>query len=525
REIAQKLFLGGKMATPKAIELAIEKEIPLGALLGVDEDIIDEAAVLAIPKHPSSKNPVASGKINSPTASPEKEVLEENPGPTKAAEAEKVFTKAAKTYLDVTPTQTPPKEPQKAELVRDRKKRLAEEYSVDFRLENRKIAHKERKAPDFTNYFNSRFQMIQGMLAKRLNPMSISNLTKINADSVSILGMVNDIRTTNNGNKMLVLEDPTGSIPCIVSKDKDENLSEESNNTLMDEVIGVNGSFKNGLFFVKEIVRPGIPVTNGVNRLDVPLKAVFISDIHYGSAEFIEPSFKNFIKWMNSPKADAVKYIFIAGDLCDGIGIYIGQENDLVVRQAELQYSKLAALLEGIPSHVKIIISPGNHDIIGNHEPQQLLDYTGLSKLPNAVFGTNPCSIVLQNKLRILMYHGYSYDTFISELPRIRHDGYDKPCLPMIEALKRRHLSPSYGGSLIIPEHHDCLVIEKVPDIFHSGHLHTVGLENHHNVTLINSGTFQGKTSFQERMGHHPHPGIFACVDLQTRKAELIDVN
>ena len=95
----------------------------------------------------------------------------------------------------------------------------------------------------------------------------------------------------------------------------------------------------------------------------------------------------------------------------------------------------------------------------------------------------------------------------------------------MLEVLKRRHLAPIYGSSLIVPEQVDNLVIKEIPDIFHSGHLHTVGLEKYKNVLVINSGTFQGRTKYQERQGHIPHPGIFAYVDLQTREGRLINLN
>ena len=478
RELVQKLFENGKMATPQALEVIKEKNLKLEDILGLKADLIDPAALEQLLK----KVPAAAEK------------------------------------------DTKPLQP-KVEVRRDRKKKLAEEYSVDFRLENCTFTPRERKAVDFTNYFNSRFMLLQSLLVKRLNPISIANISRSGSDSINIIGMVNDIRTTGNGNKIIELEDPSGRIACLAAKTVSEQIFEESNNLLLDEVIGVSGSFKNGLFFVREIIRPDVPVTNAPNHLDVPVKAVFISDIHFGSKDFLEDLFRNFLKWINSEKADSVKYVFVAGDLCDGLGIYIGQENELFIKESDRQYAVLADLLAQIPPHMKIIVCPGNHDIIGNHEPQQLLDFTALSKLSNIVFATNPAAVTLDNRLRILMYHGYSYDDVIAELPRIRHDGYDKPCLPMLEVLKRRHLSPAYGGSLIVPESRDCLVIDKIPDIFHSGHLHTVGLETYRNVTMINSGTFQGRTGFQEKMGHHPHPGIFVSMDLMTRKTEMINVN
>lgn len=410
------------------------------------------------------------------------------------------------------------------EIERTRERKASEEYEIDFRIENADITHRERKASDFVSYFNSKFLLLQQMLVKRVNPVSINNISKI-SDEVSIIGMVTDIRVTGTGNKIIELEDPTGSISCMVTKNGDETIIEESNNLLLDEVVGIRGFCKHGYVFVKEIIRPDIPVTNELKKLDAPLGCVFISDLHVGSVDFIEHLFERFIKWLNSAEAEKVKYIFIAGDLVEGIGIYQEQEAELSAKTGDKQYEILVEHLRRIPEHIKIVVQPGNHDTIGNHEPQITLKDTPLSKLTNVMFGTNPCSVVLDKNFRILMYHGYSYDDVIRELPAIRQEGYRKPCLPMKEVLKRRHLAPFYGSSLVIPEHTDKLVIDEVPDIFHSGHLHTVGLESYKNVLMINSGTFQGRTKFQEMMGHIPHPGIFAYVDLQTRESKLINLN
>ncbi len=410
-------------------------------------------------------------------------------------------------------------------IERNKEKKIAEEYDVDFRLENAKIEHRERKVSDFISYFNSKFFQIQQMLIKRINPISIANINKTNSDEISLIGAVYDIRTTSTGNRIIELEDPSGKISCMVTRNSNEGLFEEANNILLDEVIGIKGTFKNRYLFIKEIIRPDIPTTNGIKKLDVPIGCAFISDMHVGSVDFLEDIFKKFIRWTNSKEAEKLKYIFIGGDLVEGIGIYQGQEKDLSIKSGEKQYEVLTELLSKIPEHIKIIAQPGNHDIIGNQEPQQSLKETSLSRLANIEFGTNPCSVVLNNNIRILMYHGYSYDNIIREMPKIRQDGYKKPCLPMIEALKRRHLAPSYGSSLVVPEQEDLLAVKEIPDIFQSGHLHTVCLENYKNILLINSGTFQGRTKYQERQGHIPHPGIFAYVDLQTRESKLINLN
>jgi DNA polymerase II small subunit len=415
---------------------------------------------------------------------------------------------------------------EKKEIVirREKERKISEEYKINFKIRNAEIKHAERKTSDFISYFNSRYFLIQQMLVKRVNPISISNVKKTRNDEVSIIGIVYDIRSTSSGNKIIELEDPTGKISAMITKNSDKNIIEEGDNILKDEVIGVKGIFRNNYLFITEIIRPNIPITNGIKKLDIPVSCVFISDLHVGSIDFLEDLFKKFVNWLKSKEGEDVKYIFIAGDVVDGIGIYLEQEKDLSIKSGEKQYEYTTNLLEIIPKHIKIIIQPGNHDIVGNHEPQNTLKETALTNLSNVEFGTNPCWITL-DKIKILMYHGYSYDDLIRDLPLIRHEGYKNPCLPMIEALKRRHLAPLYGSSLALPEQRDYLVIEEIPDIFHSGHLHTVGITNYKNILVINSGTFQGRTKYQEMLGHIPHPGIFVKVNLQTRETKMINLN
>ncbi|MCK4730772.1 MAG: DNA-directed DNA polymerase II small subunit [Candidatus Aenigmarchaeota archaeon] len=463
RKIIEILLKNKKLVTPKALELIKEKNL-LDKVLKTDKKIIDETVLKSL------------------------------------------------------------EEPE-IRIERNRKKKLAEEYSVDFKLENIKIAHKERKASDFISYFNSKFSKVQQMLAKRVNPISISNIKKTNDNEVSLIGMVSDKRTTAAGNKIIELEDPTGIITCMATKNSKTEVFDEFDNILSDEVLGIKGYFKNNYVFINEIIRPDIPITNTMKKIDAPISCVFISDLHVGSVDFLGDLFSKFIKWLNSKDAETVKYLFIAGDLVDGIGIYLNQEADLSIKSIHKQYEYTAKLLSEIPEHIKIIVQPGNHDIVGNQEPQQPLSETALSKLSNIEFGTTPCSIIINNTFRILMYHGYSYDYLIREIPGIRQDGYRKPYLPMLEVLKRRHFVSTHGSSLVIPELVDSMVIDKIPDIFHSGHLHTVALENYKNVLIINSGTFQGRTQFQEMQGHIPHPGIFAHVNLQTRDSKLINLN
>ena len=60
------------------------------------------------------------------------------------------------------------------------------------------------------------------------------------------------------------------------------------------------------------------------------------------------------------------------------------------------------------------------------------------------------------------------------------------------------------------------LVIDPVPDVFHSGHVHTIDMLDYRGTLIVNSGTWQSQTHFQANMGLDPTPSIFPIVDLST---------
>jgi DNA polymerase II small subunit len=65
------------------------------------------------------------------------------------------------------------------------------------------------------------------------------------------------------------------------------------------------------------------------------------------------------------------------------------------------------------------------------------------------------------------------------------------------------------------------LVIEDVPDIFHAGHVHTVGIDHYKSTLIINSGTWQAQTGYQANLGISPRPGLVPIVNLATLEVTL----
>ena len=65
--------------------------------------------------------------------------------------------------------------------------------------------------------------------------------------------------------------------------------------------------------------------------------------------------------------------------------------------------------------------------------------------------------------------------------------------------LEKRHLAPIYGERTpLASEFEDYLVIDDIPDVLHTGHVHINSHTKYKGVHMLNSGTFQKQTEFQK---------------------------
>ena len=272
-----------------------------------------------------------------------------------------------------------------------------------------------------------------------------------------------------------------------------------------------------GGFVVKDIILPDIP-DRAAAKSDSEAYAVFVSDLHIGSKYFMEEEFAMFVDWISSqdPVAKKIRFVLVGGDLVDGVGIYPNQNKELVCQTLEEQLAKVEGLLDRIPKHIKIIITPGNHDPGRRALPQPAIPKKynqGLWERENVTMVGNP-AVVSLNGVRVMMFHGQSIDDIVKTTPGL---SYDHPTDVMRFLLKARHLSPIYGSQTpIAPETQDLMVIDEVPDIFHVGHVHKAQLDMYKGVLLINSGSWQRQTPFQASVGMVPNPGIAIIVNLKT---------
>ncbi|NYB52692.1 MAG: DNA-directed DNA polymerase II small subunit [Methanobacteriaceae archaeon] len=356
---------------------------------------------------------------------------------------------------------------------------------------------------DLSSYFKNRYHKLKELLVSKRelkDNNTIKEATSVD-DVVKIIGMVNDVRYTKNNHKIIELEDETGSATVLIHNENHE-IFELSERIVKDEVVGVIGGRKGSLVMASELINPGVP---RIDEKSMDFATVFLSDIHLGSSTFLDDAFNRFIKWINGDFGDEkqrelannVKYVVVAGDIVDGIGVYPSQEKELIIKDIHQQYEEAARLFGDI-SHVKIIIAPGNHDASRLAEPQPAIpeDYAkSLYELKNCEFVSNPAMVSLDG-LKVLIYHGRSFDDIAMTVKGLSHQQSD---LIMKELMEKRHLAPIYGERTpLASEIEDHLVIDDIPDVFHTGHVHINSYKKYKGIHLINSGTFQSQTEFQK---------------------------
>jgi DNA polymerase II small subunit len=398
-----------------------------------------------------------------------------------------------------------------------------EEHQVEFEIlsdPTEKITSAEG-VEGYGALFASRFSKLKQIMSdrpesKKVREIASMKLITKTEDELFVWGLVSDRKSDRNITK-ITLEDPTGSMDIVVFEG---DLKDTADTLLMDQFAMFRIiPAKNGGFFVKEILLPDIP-EHITNRSKTETYAVFLSDLHVGSEYFMEQELKDLIEWISSadPIARKIRFVVIGGDLIEGVGVFPNQEKTLNQFTTEDQLKKSFEVLDEIPKHIKVFLISGNHDAGRKALPQPAIPKMYNSELwdrENFFMLGNP-SMVSLNGVKVLMYHGQSIDDVVRTTPGV---SYDKPAAVMRHFLKARHLSPIYGSRTpIAPETEDMMVIDDIPDIFHSGHVHFVGLDIYKGVLIINSGAWQRQTDFQESVGITPTPGMAIIVNLQTMK-------
>lgn len=386
---------------------------------------------------------------------------------------------------------------------------------------------------DFLRYFEDRFKKVEKILGERLDTrgaISIDEALKSrHGEAVKVIGFV---ANKVEGKRRIVLEvEDLESSARVIVLSTNPTAFEKAQRIVLDQLICIEAVRGRDTLVAVDFIWPDLPERERVAKSDVPVCAVLTSDLHVGSKKFVKDSFDRFLKWLKGDfgsknereLAGRVKYVVIAGDLVDGVGIYPGQELELEISSVYTQYSEAAQYLQRIPDYVEVIIIPGNHDATRQALPQPAIfkDYGEAVYSARRVFMLGNPSVVRLHGVGLLLYHGVSLEDLIGS---IRGLSYQSPEEAMKILLQSRHLAPIYGKNTpIAPESRDYLIIDENFDVFHAGHVHVNGYTSYKKRLIVNSGAWQEKTDYQRKMGIEPTPGRVPILDLQTLTIGEID--
>ena len=421
---------------------------------------------------------------------------------------------------------------------------IAKDYDADYKI-LKDPTGKLYTNGDYSDFYDltlDKFTTLNKLMRKRSDVLSATNINNIlrlsSSSEVSTIGLVKNFRETKNQNFFFEIEDLTGSINVLIRKDSEiQNNHKLHNNLVYDQLLYVQGTYNpgdnrnRGIIFADYITKIDIPTDYQPNLAEDPLSIALISDTHIGSKEFEEKLFNRFISFLNGKIGNAkyremaskIKYLVINGDLVDGIGVYPNQEQDLEISDIYKQYKKAYEFIEKIPEHIKVFYIAGNHEPVRNAIPRPAVPKKYCSELyDHGVIGLGNPSYIQTHKVNSLIFHGES----IHDMNLLIHDfNINRPTETMQELLISRHLAPIFGEKTqIAPTDKDWLIIDKIPDIFHTGHVHINGYDRYRHVSLVNSGCFQAQTDFMRSFGITPTPGIIPIIELDKLNYYPLDI-
>ena len=376
-------------------------------------------------------------------------------------------------------------------------------------------------ADGYGRLFRDRYLRLFSIIRERLDTKTSATVSATRnlapGKKVKVAGLLAE-RSSRRGNVELRVDDPTGTLKVVC---QDKIVEKAALEAPLDSMVVVEVSKgKSGQAFTDSVVLPDVPGRRVVSTSHRAY-AVLLSDLHIGSRMFLADDFHRFLQWVNGALGDKdivsrVRYVVVAGDLVDGVGVYPGQEFQLSERDPKKQYEMASELLKQIPGNIQIILAPGNHDAVRQALPQPAVAVDmaeSLYAMENVRWVGDPAYVKLHG-VTFLVYHGKSLDDVIATTPNL---AYDRPTDAMKLLLRARHLAPTYGKrTALAPELRDFMVVDQVPDVFHAGHVHSYGELSYRGTLLVNSGTWQAQTSFQSNMGLEPTPSIIPVLDLST---------
>ena len=409
------------------------------------------------------------------------------------------------------------------------------------------IPEKTSSKPDFLAFrklFQNRFEQLFNIFLENFKSSEPILKRRIGGEEVPkyksgiLIGMVQDTRVLHTNKFIIQLEDLQTEIITNCVMVQDSPSFPEYRDILRDTLIGISGvlpkNFKEGditAFWGKDVIRPGFsPIT--FNPTSNPHKILFIADLHYGSKYFSRSIFAKLIKFltlqdldpMYEKIAEEIKTIIIAGDLVDGVGRFSNQKEQITSHSYQSQYEGLATILRDIPSHIQIFIIPGEHDATQTALPQPAIDRQiskDLLAIPNLTSHGNPLRLSLED-ISMLIFHGQgNFELFQKHFQKT----LVKPTVAIKQLLEYRHLYPEYGSyNPLAPFNKDYLVIDEIPNVIVSGHLHHAYFEEYKGIKIITCGTFQRENQKSAQLEGKVSLGVIPILDTVSGKVEIIDL-
>jgi hypothetical protein len=154
------------------------------------------------------------------------------------------------------------------------KRILSREISIIKKFEPKKVF----TIQDFIKTLNERYDHLQNILLKKLELADVVSINKCSSGDVSIIGLVKSKEEKDN-NYIVSLEDPTGEIQVVLSKNLGEKLA-------LDDVVAVSGKINNKILFAEKLIHPDVPL-RAVNYSSETIKVAFLSDERNCDANYI----------------------------------------------------------------------------------------------------------------------------------------------------------------------------------------------------------------------------------------------
>lgn len=393
----------------------------------------------------------------------------------------------------------------------------------------------------FRKMFIQRYHHLSQMIIKSLSPERVilnRNLQKneIPPNRTGILiGMVQDTGVLHTNRFVINLEDPlTGKTTKCVMVQEPPSFP-EYRNILRDTVIGIIGvlpkNFIEGeltALWGRDIVRPSFKnhLFETKNRHS---RVLCISDIHFGSKKFVNNLFSRLIAFLNDEvqiddkflSSEKIDTLVIAGDLVDGIKLSRNDVQNDKKNSLENLYQNLSELLRKIPSSINIIVLPGEKDASQMVVPQPPIDKKvgeSLYSLPNVQNHGNPLRMTI-NGMKFLIFHGQGYEQIFQDRLKLE---VNEMIDGMTVLLEYRHLFPEYGPFIpIAPYSNDFLVIDAIPDIIITGHLHKSNYRMYKGIRIVNCGTFLRDEEDKEDLSSL---GVFPIIETGTGEIKMLDL-